>query len=72
MNADYSLNEEAYHAYSPVYLSTTSILSYGLSYAAITSIIVYTILNHRDVIWDSMKATVNRGSGQQEDVHAKV
>ncbi|KAI9731327.1 MAG: hypothetical protein M1834_005230 [Cirrosporium novae-zelandiae] len=73
MNADYSLNEEAYHQYSPVYLSTTSILSYGLGFASVTSILVHTALYHRDTIWQGMKRTIGRNATEEEpDIHLKL
>lgn len=73
MNADFSINDDAYHAYSPVFLSTTSVLSYGLGFGAITSILVYTFLHHRAVIWDAMKVTVGYKPDEKEvDIHAKV
>jgi hypothetical protein len=31
LTADFRLNETAYHEYSPIFLSTTSVLSYGKS-----------------------------------------
>ena len=36
INPDATLNVELYEAYSPLFLSTTFALSYGLSFASIT------------------------------------
>jgi hypothetical protein len=74
MNADYSLNETAYHSYSPVILSTTSVVSYGLGFASISSILVHTILNHRIEVWDGLKAIFHRDNSklEVEDIHTQV
>lgn len=75
LNADRTLNDEAYHAYSPLYLSTTAIISYGLGFAAVSSVLVHAFLNHRYEIWDGLKATFDRkgdGKLQTEDIHTKV
>lgn len=73
MNADYSLNNAAYHEYSPVFLSTTSVLSYGLGFAAVISIIVHTLLYHRQVMWSAFLATIGRSSTiEKPDIHFKV
>jgi hypothetical protein len=73
MNSDYSLNQTAYHEYSPVFLSTTSVLSYGLGFAAVASIIVHTALYHRREIWDGLLASIGRPSDEEKsDIHARV
>ncbi|KAF7560133.1 hypothetical protein G7046_g4023 [Stylonectria norvegica] len=73
MNPDYSINDEAYHAYSPVYLSTTSALSYGLGFASITSILVHTFLYHRKTLMQAFKAAFKRQhDDEQEDIHGKL
>lgn len=73
MNPDYSLNDAAYHEYSPIFLSTTSVLSYGLGFAAVTSIVVHTILHHRQVMWKAFLATIGRSStDERPDIHFKV
>lgn len=73
MNPDYSLNEAAYYNYSPVYLATTSALSYGLGFAAVASIIIHTILYHHQAVWQGLLATFGLLSQPQKpDVHAKV
>ncbi|RDW82549.1 hypothetical protein BP6252_03661 [Coleophoma cylindrospora] len=73
LNADFTLNEEAYHAYSPIYLSTTSILSYGLGFGAVTSVIVHAFLNHRIEIWNGLKATWKSDTAlEKDDIHTKL
>ncbi|KEY78186.1 small oligopeptide transporter OPT [Aspergillus fumigatus] len=73
MNSDYSLNQTAYHDYSPVFLSTTSALSYGLGFAAVASIIVHTALYHHREIWYGLLASIGKSSGEEKpDIHARL
>lgn len=46
-----TFNKEEYKKYSPLFLSTTFALSYGLSFASITATIMHTILFHgKDIV----------------------
>ncbi|KAJ9155015.1 Small oligopeptide opt family [Pleurostoma richardsiae] len=68
LTSDFTLDEEAYHNYSPLFLSTTFAMSYGLSFAAIASLVVYTYLNHGKTIWRQYKNSTN----EQPDIHMKL
>lgn len=68
LSTDYRLDEEAYKNYSPLFLSTTFALSYGLSFAAITSLIVYTYLHHGKTIWRQYKSSTT----EKPDIHMKL
>jgi hypothetical protein len=68
LSADFTLNEDAYHSYSPLFLSTTFAMSYGLSFAAISSLIVYTYLHHGHTIWKQYKNSTN----EKPDIHMKL
>lgn len=72
MNADYSINNEAYAAYSPVFLSTTSVLSYGLGFASVTAVFVHTFLYHRQILITAFKEAVRQEQSQSEDIHGKL
>ncbi|KAK7427607.1 hypothetical protein QQZ08_005882 [Neonectria magnoliae] len=72
MNPDFSINDEAYAEYSPVFLSTTSALSYGLGFASITSILVHTYLHHRHLLWNSFKTSIKGKEDEAEDVHGRL
>lgn len=61
-------DEAAYHAYSPLFLSTTFALSYALSFAAITATIMHTLLYFRHQIWIQSRRSLN----EQEDIHARL
>ena len=56
-----TLDEAKYKAYSPLFLSTTFALSYGLSFAGITATITHTFLYFRKQIW--VQASIPRACG---------
>ncbi|KAH7413044.1 small oligopeptide transporter-like protein [Cadophora sp. MPI-SDFR-AT-0126] len=64
----FTLDVEAYTAYSPLFLSTTFAMSYGLSFAAIASLIVYTYLNHGKQIWGQFRNSTK----EEPDIHMKL
>jgi OPT family oligopeptide transporter len=68
LTPEFTLNLEAYKAYSPLFLSTTFALSYGLSFAAIASLVVYTYLNHGKQIWQQFRNSTN----EEPDIHMKM
>ncbi|KAI5117567.1 hypothetical protein M0805_009645 [Coniferiporia weirii] len=68
LRPDGTFDEEAYHAYSPLFLSTTFALSYGLSFASITATIVHTVLYFRHQIWIQCRRSLN----EQADIHARL
>ncbi|KAF2007498.1 small oligopeptide transporter [Amniculicola lignicola CBS 123094] len=63
-----TLNEAAYKEYSPLFLSTTFSLSYDLSFAAISSVVVYTYLNYRHIIVGQFK----NSKAEKPDIHMKL
>lgn len=67
-NPDASLNVDKYESYSPLFLSTTFAMSYGLSFASITSIITHTFLYFRKQIWVQSR----RAMHEQPDIHARL
>jgi OPT family small oligopeptide transporter len=68
VTADLTLNEAAYREYSPLFISTTFAISYGLSFATITSLIVYCYLHYRHEIVRQFKAS----RGESPDIHMKL
>ncbi|KAH8672106.1 small oligopeptide transporter-like protein [Tricladium varicosporioides] len=68
LNPNFTLNVEAYKSYSPLFLSTTFAMSYGLSFAAIASLIVYTYLNHGKQIWQQFR----NSKTEEPDIHMKM
>ncbi|KAK6216166.1 hypothetical protein LQW54_003740 [Pestalotiopsis sp. IQ-011] len=63
-----TLDEEAYKNYSPLFISTTFAMAYGLSFAAIASLIVYTYLHHSKTIWRQYKNSTT----EKPDIHMKL
>ncbi|KAH7096543.1 OPT oligopeptide transporter [Auriculariales sp. MPI-PUGE-AT-0066] len=68
LNDDATLNMAAYKAYSPLFLSTTFALSYGLSFASITSTLVHAFLYFRKQIWLQARRSLH----EQPDIHARL
>ncbi|KAH9911843.1 OPT oligopeptide transporter [Fomitopsis serialis] len=67
-NPDASLNMGKYASYSPLFLSTTFAMTYGLSFASITSIITHTFLYFRKQIWVQSR----RAMSDQPDIHSRL
>ncbi|KAH0596138.1 hypothetical protein MHUMG1_05999 [Metarhizium humberi] len=68
LSEDFTLDQEAYESYSPLFLSTTFAVSYGLSFAAISSLIVYTYLHNGKQIWKQYQNSAN----EKPDIHLKL
>lgn len=68
LNDDLTFNLEKYRAYSPLFLSISFALSYGLSFASITSVIVHSFLYFRKQIWVQARRSLNK----QPDIHARL
>ncbi|KAJ7148645.1 small oligopeptide transporter [Mycena crocata] len=65
---DGKLDLEAYKAYSPLYLSMTFAMSYGLSFMAITSTIAHAVIHFSAPI----KLHFKRSLREQPDIHSKL
>ncbi|KIJ34648.1 hypothetical protein M422DRAFT_61375 [Sphaerobolus stellatus SS14] len=61
-------NLTAYENYSPLYLPTTYVITYFLSFAVATCIITHTILYHGRGILENIR----HPQRQEEDIHAKL
>lgn len=64
--ATLTFDKKAYEAYSPLFLSTTFAISYGLSFAAILATIIHTILFHGKEIIQQVKME------EKPDVHMRL
>ena len=62
-------DEAAYREYSPVFLSTTFTISYGLSFAAMSALIVHTYLYHGAEIMGRIRQWRNQGA---DDIHMRL
>ena len=68
INDDLSFNLEAYKAYSPLFLSASSAMSYGLSFASMAAILTHAFLYYRKRAW----VHARRSLSQQSDLHARL
>lgn len=68
LTPEVTLDKAAYESYSPLFLSTTFAISYGLSFAAISSLVVYTYLHHGTMIWNQW----NQVKTENDDIHMKL
>ncbi|KAJ5664579.1 hypothetical protein N7507_005310 [Penicillium longicatenatum] len=68
LTSEYTFDLAKYENYSPLFLSTTFALCYGLSFAGLAAVIVHVSLFHGKEIWHRMRAV-----GQKdEDIHARL
>ncbi len=70
LTKDFSFDLEGYKNYSPLFLSTTFSLSYGLSFASITATIVHAALFHGKEIYEL--GWKNRNKNTNPDIHNKL
>ncbi|KUI68534.1 Sexual differentiation process protein isp4 [Cytospora mali] len=68
LKPNFTLDVEAYKNYSPIILPTTFAMCYGLSFAAISCVIVNTVLFNGKEIYQRFKDR----DGVMDDVHAKM
>ncbi|EPS39632.1 hypothetical protein H072_6564 [Dactylellina haptotyla CBS 200.50] len=68
LDEHHRLDVSKYESYSPLFLSTTFVLGYGLAFAAITATIVHVVLYHGKDTWERMKQARN----QEDDIHMKL
>ncbi|KAG2002633.1 peptide transporter MTD1 [Coprinopsis cinerea AmutBmut pab1-1] len=68
LNPDATFNQEAYEAYSPLFIPTTFAISYGLSFASITATLTHAFLYFRKQIWTQARRAIH----EQPDVHARL
>ncbi|KAF5601206.1 sexual differentiation process isp4 [Fusarium pseudoanthophilum] len=68
LTKNFDLDEEEYKNYSPLFISTTFAISYGLSFAAISSLVVYTYLHNGKQIWQQWRNSTN----EKPDIHMKL
>jgi OPT oligopeptide transporter protein len=65
---NFTFNQAAYDAYSPLYLSLGFVFTYISSFAVTTCVLVHTILYHGPALLNGMK----RIKTEEDDVHAKL
>lgn len=68
LSSAFTLDERKYHEYSPVFVSTTNAISYGLQFSTIVAVLVHTALFDGKAIWNRLRAARN----QEDDVHMRL
>lgn len=68
LTPQYTLDLEKYQAYSPLFLSTTFALTYGLSFASIAAVLVQTALFNGPDLWKRLRNIRT----DEEDVHMRM
>lgn len=68
LNEKQEFDLEKYKSYSPLYLTITFALSYGLQFATIVAVLIHTALFHGQDLWARFK---NVGA-EEEDVHGRL
>ncbi|KAN0103685.1 oligopeptide transporter [Russula decolorans] len=68
INSDFSFNLQAYEAYSPIFLSVSYAITYGLEFATITATLTHTFLYYHKYIWSHAR----RPLSAQPDIHARL
>ncbi|KAI1128538.1 OPT oligopeptide transporter protein-domain-containing protein [Nemania abortiva] len=68
LTPEFTLDKGAYQAYSPLFISTTFALCYGLSFAAIAALVVHTFLYYSGTIWSQFQNSTH----EKPDIHMKL
>lgn len=68
LTPEYTVNETAYEAYSPILLGATFSLSYGMSFATLISTVVHCGLFYGPDIWRRSR----NSASEEPDVHLKL
>lgn len=64
--ATLSFNEQAYKEYSPLFISSTFAISYGLSFASIIATLTHTVCFHGKDIWNQVRQK------DKPDIHLRL
>ncbi|KAJ7626771.1 small oligopeptide transporter [Mycena rosella] len=68
LTSDTTIDLALYHKYSPLFLSTTFAVAYGLSFASITATLMHAFLYFRKQIWVQSRRALH----EQPDIHARL
>jgi len=72
LTKDFLFDKEAYQKYSRVYLPITYVLSYGLQFAALASLLTHTACWHGSDIWKQWKASLKEVEGESKGTYKTV
>jgi OPT family small oligopeptide transporter len=69
LTPDFLFDREAYSKYSRVYLPITYVLSYGLQFAALSSLLTHTALWHGRDIWKQWRRSLKEVEGESKTTY---
>jgi hypothetical protein len=72
LTPDFLFDKEAYHNYSRVFLPITYMLSYGLQFAALASLLSHTACWHGKDIWRQWIRSLKEVKGQAQPIYKVV
>ncbi|AEO60637.1 hypothetical protein MYCTH_2310062 [Thermothelomyces thermophilus ATCC 42464] len=72
LTKDFMFDREAYSKYSRVFLPITYVLSYGVQFAGLASLLTHTICWHGKDIWKQWKRSLEETSGEQKGSYQPV
>ncbi|TGO57172.1 hypothetical protein BCON_0068g00010 [Botryotinia convoluta] len=72
LTSDFLFNKEAYENYSRVFLPITYVLSYGLQFAALASLLTHTTCWHGRDIWKQWKRSLKEAEGETKPAYDPV
>ncbi|KAK6603272.1 oligopeptide transporter 4 [Botrytis cinerea] len=72
LTSDFLFNKEAYENYSRVFLPITYVLSYGLQFAALASLLTHTTCWHGRDIWKQWKRSLKEVEGETKPAYDPV
>ncbi|PBP19954.1 OPT oligopeptide transporter [Diplocarpon rosae] len=72
LTPDFLFDREAYHKYSRVYLPITYVLSYGLQFAALASLLSHTVCWHGKDIWVQWRRSLKEAGEESKTAYQPV
>jgi OPT family small oligopeptide transporter len=69
LTPEFLFDKDAYRKYSRVYLPITYVLSYGLQFAALASLLTHTVCWHGKDIWKQWKRSLKEVDGETKAVY---
>jgi hypothetical protein len=72
LTTDFLFDKEAYQKYSRVYLPITYVLSYGLQFAALASLLTHTTCWHGKDIWKQWRRSLKEVEGESKSSYEAV
>jgi OPT family oligopeptide transporter len=72
LTPDFLFDKEAYHNYSRVFLPITYVLSYGLQFAALASLLTHTACWHGKDIWRQWRRSLKEVEGETKGAYKAV